>query len=116
MLTRNAYPRPFGDVDNLAASWTSREVALACKWNVIYDAIHDECLENRDPVLKKLRVQADHHRMLAESWKARLEAGRCYHDLPLGECKVRRCRLNKANATMARLSKKYKWFGVRENL
>ena len=68
-MTRNTYPRPFGDVDNLAAAWTSREIALACKWNVIYDEIHDECLENRDPVLKELRVQADHCRMALAGWE-----------------------------------------------
>ncbi len=45
--------------------------------------------------------------------KARDEAGLCAHFRPCGECKVRRCRLTEANATMARLSKKYKWFGVR---
>ena len=85
---------------------------------------HTDLIIELDTAVNKLRVvpvgtlAIDSRRALVDElslavWKARDEAGLCAHFRPCGECKVRRCRLTKANATMARLSKKYKWFGVR---
>ena len=85
---------------------------------------HTDLIIELDAAVIKLRVvpvgtlAIDSRRDLVDELtltvqKERDEAGLCPHFLPYGECKVRRCRLTKSNATMARLSKKYSWFGVR---